>query len=148
MEAPAMPHTPERKLWRYRNAAVYMLHRETVDLMQRHDNQELLRSKNKNDELMQRWLTLVIPVLGFSLFHQLTNELSVRCTHIFFFFVTLPAMMNMMPAVTLILALVESSMLVIVRQVREQTAITAPRTLSTTPTMIRARTAWKAPSRQ
>lgn len=57
-------------------------------------------------------------------------------------------MMNMMPAVTLILALVESSMLVIVRQVREQTDITAPRTLSTTPTMIRARTAWKAPSRQ
>ena len=50
-------------------------------------------------------------------------------------------MMNMMPAVRLILALVVSSMLVVVRQLREKTEITAPSTLSTTPTIIRARTA-------
>lgn len=59
-----------------------------------------------------------------------------------------PAMMNMMPAVRLILALVVSSMLFMVRQVREKMDITAPSTLSTTPTIIRARTAWKAPGGQ
>lgn len=66
----------------------------------------------------------------------------------FYLFLTIPAMMNMMPAVRLILALLESAMLFIVRQVREKTDITAPRTLSTTPTIIRARTAWKAPGEQ
>lgn len=57
-------------------------------------------------------------------------------------------MMNMMPAVRLILALLESAMLFIVRQVREKTDITVARTLSTTPTIIMARTAWKAPGGQ
>ena len=60
-------------------------------------------------------------------------------------FVAIPPMMNMMPAVRLILALVVSAMLVIERQVRENIDITAPRTPSTTPTIIRARTAWKVP---
>ena len=53
--------------------------------------------------------------------------------------------MNMMPAVRLILALVVSAMLFIVRQVREKTDMNVARTLSTTPTIIRARTAWKEP---
>jgi len=67
---------------------------------------------------------------------------------IFWLFVTIPEMMNMMPAVRLILALVVSAMLFIVRQVREKTDITAPMMPSTTPTIIRARTAWKAPGGQ
>lgn len=57
-------------------------------------------------------------------------------------------MTNMMPAVRLILAFALSAILFIVRQLREKTDISIPSTLSTTPTIIRARTAWKVPSGQ
>lgn len=102
----------------------------------------------QTDELMDKRFTLVISVLCFSLFRQLTNDLPVIDVLIFLLFPTIPAVMNMMPAVRLILALVVSSMLFIVRQVREKTDMNAPRTLRTTPTIIRARTAWKVPSGQ
>lgn len=54
-------------------------------------------------------------------------------------------MMNMMPAARLILALVECCTLLIPSQVREESDITPPKTLSNTLAIIKARTAWKAP---
>lgn len=56
--------------------------------------------------------------------------------------VNLPAMIKVTPAVRLIRALVESSRVV---RTRENSDITAPRMLSSTPTIIKARTAQKAP---
>ena len=55
-------------------------------------------------------------------------------------------MMNMTPAVRLILALEESAMLFMVRHFREKTEISAPSTLRTTPTIMSARTAWNMPA--
>lgn len=56
-----------------------------------------------------------------------------------------PAVMNMTPAARLILAFVDSDMLVIFRQLREKSEVSTPITHRTTPTIIRARTAWKEP---
>lgn len=53
----------------------------------------------------------------------------------------LPAMMNMIPEVSVILALAESSMLPIRMHFRAKTATRRPMTLRTMPTIIRARTA-------
>lgn len=62
--------------------------------------------------------------------------------------VALPAMMNTMPAPRLILALVEFSKVLTVRQLRENIDANSPRTLSTTPTVIRACTACRAPGKK